>query len=148
MRAARAAFAYDGRGRSDLNERGRFARHASAWRASAITRCALACVAAFCAVPACADDDLPGRVGRVAVVQGALYRALPEGATGSGERSAEWTGIGLNEPVAQGDTLRIDGDGLAEVDYGGGQFRLAGETSVHVSRLDERALAFSLRRAA
>ena len=30
---------------------------------------------------------------------------------------------------------------LAEVDYGGGQFRLAGDTNLHVSRLDERQLA-------
>ena len=33
------------------------------------------------------------------------------------------------------------GDGRAEVDYGGGQFRLAGDTNVHVARLDDRVLA-------
>ncbi len=49
--------------------------------------------------------------------------------------------IGLNYPVAQGDNLWVDHAGRAEVDYGGGQFRLAGDTNLHVSRLDERQLA-------
>lgn len=127
-----------------MNQRGRAARRHRGRLASAITRFALAglaCVAAFGAVPACADDDLAGRAGRVASVQGTLYRASADSAPGSGDATPEWSEIGRNEPVAQGDDLRVDHDGLAEVDYGAGQFRLADDTSVHVSRLDERALA-------
>ncbi len=40
-----------------------------------------------------------------------------------------------------GDNLWVGGDGRAEVDYGGGQFRLGGDTNLNVSRLDERQLA-------
>jgi hypothetical protein len=81
-----------------------------------------------------ADDALPGRVGRIAQVQGPLYHARDDNA-------GEWSEIGRNDPVAQGDNLWVDRDGQAEVDYGGGQFRLGGDTNVHVSRLDERQLA-------
>lgn len=79
-------------------------------------------------------DSLPTRVGRIANVQGQLYRSLPESAD-------EWTPAGLNDPVAQGESLWADRDARAEVDYGGGQFRLAGDTNLHVSRLDDRELA-------
>jgi hypothetical protein len=78
------------------------------------------------------DDALPTRVGRVANVQGML-RHSPEG--------AGWSAIGLNYPVAQGDSLWAERHARAEVDYGGGQFRLGGDTNVHVSRLDEQQLA-------
>src|SRR5438552_4744570 len=81
-----------------------------------------------------ADDDLPGRVGRIAEFAGQLYLS-PE------DRATEWQPIGLNYPVSSGDNLWVSGDGRAEVDYGGGQFRLAGDTNVHVSRLDENRVA-------
>jgi len=104
--------------------------------------CALLVAIVCVAAPARADDEaagtgenaLPGRVGRIASVQGPLYHARDENA-------GEWSEIGQNDPVAQGDNLWVDRDGHAEVDYGGGQFRLAGDTNVHVSRLDERQLA-------
>src|SRR5207244_1889420 len=40
-----------------------------------------------------------------------------------------------------GDNLWGSEDGRAEVDYGGGQFRLTGGTNLHVSRLDDGQLA-------
>ena len=80
------------------------------------------------------DEQVAARAGRIANVQGPLYHA-------SGDSAGPWSQIGLNYPVVQGDNLRVDDDGHAEVDYGGGQFRLAGGTTVHVSRLDERQLA-------
>jgi len=98
----------------------------------------LAFVAAF-AVHAQDADSLPARVGRIANAQGQLYRSLPE----SGD---EWTPAVLNDPLAQGESLWTDGDARAEVDYGGGQFRLAGDTNVHVSRLDDRQLALFVAR--
>ncbi len=81
-----------------------------------------------------ADDDLPARVGRVADFAGQLFLA-PE------ERATDWTAVGLNQPITSGDNLWAAADGRAEIDYGGGQFRLAGDTNVHVSRLDDRELA-------
>jgi hypothetical protein len=80
------------------------------------------------------EDELPDRVGRVASVAGQLYLS-PE------DRASDWAPIGLNYPVTSGDNLWVSGDGQAEVDYGAGQFRIAGDTSVHVSRLDDRQLA-------
>ena len=100
------------------------------WRGSWPSRCWRS-VLPFAAL---ADDDLPGRVGRIAEFAGQLYLA-PE------DRASEWQPIGLNYPVASGDNLWVGGDGRAEVDYGGGQFRLAGDTNLHVSRLDENQLA-------
>ncbi len=73
-------------------------------------------------------------MGRIAEFAGQLYLS-PE------DRATEWQPIGLNYPIASGDNLWVGSDGRAEVDYGGGQFRLADDTSVHVSRLDENRVA-------
>ena len=104
---------------------------AGAWRLIAAI---LASVLVLAALPARADDDLPARVGRLASVQGDVFHA-PD------EHVGDWAEIGLNYPIAEGDNLWVQGDGRAEVDYGGGQFRLAGDTNLHVSRLDDRQLA-------
>ncbi|MEP7180895.1 MAG: DUF6600 domain-containing protein [Betaproteobacteria bacterium] len=81
-----------------------------------------------------ADEDLPGRVGRVAEFAGQLFMS-PEGQT------IDWAPIGLNYPVTTGDNLWVSNDGRAEIDYGGGQFRLAGDTNLHISRLDDQQFA-------
>ena len=80
------------------------------------------------------DDAPPPRVGRVAIAQGELYVA-PQ------DRAAEWEQVQLNHPIAGGDNVWMSGDGRAEVDYGGGQFRLGPDTSVQVARLDDTAVA-------
>ena len=86
-----------------------------------------------------ADDDLPGRVGRIADFAGQLYLSAPD-------RPDDWTAIGINYPITSGDNLWVSSDGRAEVDYGGGQFRLAGDTNLNVVRLDDRQLTPSSRR--
>lgn len=92
---------------------------------------ALAALAVFSsALAAQTPADLPGRVGRVADVGGELFLA-PQ------DKPAAWISVGINYPVAEGDNLWLGTDGRAEVDFGGGQFRLAGDTSVHVSQLDD-----------
>jgi hypothetical protein len=83
---------------------------------------------------ALADDDLPGRVGRVADVGGELFLA-PQ------DQPEQWVPIGLNYPVTSGDNLWVGNNGRAEIDFGAGQFRLAGDTNLHVSRLDDREFA-------
>lgn len=83
---------------------------------------------------AVAQDDLPGRVGRVADVAGELFLA-PQ------DKPDQWAAIGLNYPVASGDNLWAGNDARAEIDFGPGQFRLAGNTNVHLSRLDDRQFA-------
>ena len=104
---------------------------------SRITRFAAACaVVALAAAShvALAQEDLPGRVGRVANVSGELFIA-PQ------DRPDAWAPGGLNYPVAGGDNLWVGNDGRAEVDVGGTQLRLAGDSNLHVSRLDDRQFA-------
>jgi len=84
--------------------------------------------------PAWADDDLAPRVGRVAEVGGELFLA-PQDAP------EQWVAVGLNYPVGAGDNLWAGSQARAEVDVGGAQFRLAGDTSLHISRLDDRNFA-------
>jgi hypothetical protein len=93
-----------------------------------------ACAVALAATAALAQDDVAARVARIADVQGVLYHA-------PADRGEDWSEIGQNFPIADGDNLWVARDGRAEVDYGGGQFRLAGDTNLHLSRLDERQLA-------
>ncbi|MEO8305238.1 MAG: DUF6600 domain-containing protein [Betaproteobacteria bacterium] len=90
-------------------------------------------------IAARADEEPPGRVGRVAEFAGQLYLSAQD-------RPDDWSVIGINYPVTTGDNLWVSGDGRAEVDYGGGQFRLAGDTSLNVSRLDDRQLALFIAR--
>ena len=95
---------------------------------------ALIALAVTMAAPARADDDMPPRVGRVADVGGELFLA-PQDAPD------QWVAIGLNYPVTTGDNLWVGGEGRAEIDVGGAQFRLAGDTSLYISRLDDRNFA-------
>jgi len=100
-------------------------------RAIAVLACAIA--SALPAI-ALADDDLPGRVGRVAEFAGELFLA-PQ------DKPDQWIPIGLNYPVTSGDNLWAGREGRAEIDFGAGQFRLAGDTNLHISRLDDRQFA-------
>ncbi len=86
------------------------------------------------APPVRAADDLPGRVGRVAELAGELFLA-PQDAPDA------WSPIGLNYPIAGGDNLWVGNDGRAEIDFGAGQFRLGGNTNLHLSSLDDRQFA-------
>lgn len=81
-----------------------------------------------------AQDDLPGRVGRVADLGGELFIAPQDKPDG-------WQSVGVNYPVASGDNLWVGTDGRAEIDFGAGQFRLAGDSNIHLSRLDDRQFA-------
>jgi hypothetical protein len=96
----------------------------------------LALVVALAATPAAAvaEDDLPGRAGRLADLGGQVFLATED-------RAEDWVEALRNYTVTTGDNLWVSGDGRAEIDYGGGQFRLAGDTNVHIARLDDRILA-------
>jgi len=104
-------------------------------RATRLVR--ILCAVALCAVgtgAALAQEDLPGRVGRVADVGGELFLA-PE------DKPDGWSAIGLNYPITNGDNLWVGNNGRAEIDFGGGQFRLGADTNLHMSRLDDRQFA-------
>ncbi len=100
----------------------------------ALGRILLAAALVAAAVPALAEDDLPSRAGRLADVAGRVYLATEE-------RAEDWVEALRNYTITSGDNLWVAGDGRAEIDYGGGQLRLAGDTNVHVARLDDRILA-------
>ncbi len=100
---------------------------------------AIVSLAAVLSAAARADDELPARVGRVAEVSGQLFLA-PE------DRANDRAEVGVNYPVTSGDNLWVSADGRAEVEYGGGQFRLTGDTSLHVSRLDDHRLSLFIAR--
>ncbi len=57
------------------------------------------------------------------------------------DKPDQWQSIGVNYPVASGDNLWVGNGGRAEVDFGAGQFRLAGDSNIHLSRLDDRQFA-------
>src|SRR4029077_17209317 len=75
--------------------------HGALWRSIGRALVTLVvCAGILVATSARADDALPGRVARVANVQGFLLHA-PD------ERAGDWSEIGLNYPVAQGDNLYV-----------------------------------------
>jgi hypothetical protein len=117
-------------------EKPRMGAAGSAWRENMFGWLGAALITAWGAgaMPARADDDLPTRVGRVSDFGGEVYLA-PQ------DRAAEWATIGVNYPVTSGDNLWVAPDGRAEIDFGSGQLRLAGNTNLQVSVLDEHRFA-------
>ncbi len=95
---------------------------------------ATALLVALATLGAAFAQDLPDRVGRLADLGGRVYLATEE-------RADEWVEALRNYTVTSGDNLWTTDDGRAEIDYGGGQFRLAGGTNMHVARLDDQTLA-------
>ena len=83
-----------------------------------------------------AQDDPPGRVGRLADVQGSVSMFDNEqGSWGEAER---------NRPLTSGDRLSTGPQGRAEVRIGSTVLRLAGATELEVVRLDDERLSFEL----
>jgi len=99
----------------------------------ALALIALLCLASFAALAQDEATDPPSRVARVSDVAGELFLATPE-------RANEWAPIGLNYPVTAGDNLWVSANGRAEIDFGGGRLRLAGDTNLHVAALDDAQL--------
>ena len=81
-----------------------------------------------------AQDDLPGRAGRLADLGGRVFVSTEE-------NPEDWVEALRNYTITSGDNVWVAADGRAEIDYGGGQFRLAGDTNIHVARLDDSVLA-------
>jgi len=85
-----------------------------------------------------ADDaiDPPGRVGRIADVQGQVWLYHPE--------DGEWMAAERNRPLTTGDRLATDGDARVEVRIGSTTWRLDGGTEVEVLRLDDERMVLKL----
>jgi hypothetical protein len=94
-------------------------------------------VLALFAQPArAADEDPPGRVGRLSEVDGAVWVYAPE--------SAEWIAAARNRPVTTGDRLSTEKDGRAEIRIGSTTLRIAANTEVEVLQLDDNHLSLQL----
>jgi hypothetical protein len=90
------------------------------------------------AAPAWAQADPPGRVGRVAAVQGQVY---------SFDAAArEWTQAEPNLPLIEGDRISTGPVGRAELQVGSTTLRLHSRTEVEVVRLDDEHMIFQLQR--
>lgn len=95
--------------------------------------------AAAAPVPSQRQDEVidpPGRVGRIADVQGTVWLFHPE--------DGEWIAAERNRPLTSGDRLATDGNGRTEVHLGSTTLRLDGGSEIEVLRLDDDNLALQL----
>lgn len=91
---------------------------------------------ALLARPAQANDDPPGRVGRITESRGQAWQWDPEG--------GEWVAVQRNRPVTSGDRLSVEGDGRLELRIGSTTVRLAGGTELEMRRLDDERIEMQL----
>lgn len=90
----------------------------------------------FGASSAWAQADPPGRVGRVADVQGSVSMFDHE--------QGAWSEAERNRPLTSGDRLSTGPKGRAELRIGSTVLRLAGATELEVVRLDDERMSFEL----
>ena len=90
------------------------------------------------ASPAWAQKDPPGRVGRVASLQG--------GVSGFDAEAGKWKPAEANLPLAEGDRIATGPDGRAELQVGSTTLRLDKRTELEVLRLDDERMVLALKR--
>ena len=83
-----------------------------------------------------ADEDPPGRVGRLADFNGSV--SWWDSAT------REWTGAERNRPLTTGDRVSTAVSGRAELRVGSSVLRLSNNTELEVLRLDDEKMVFQL----
>ncbi len=83
-----------------------------------------------------AQDDPPGRVGRIAELQG--------GVSVYDHEQGSWAGAERNRPVTGGDRLSTGSGGRAEVRIGSTTLRLGGNSELEFLRLDDDRVAVQL----
>lgn len=82
------------------------------------------------------QDDPPGRVGRVAELQGGVLWFDHE--------QGQWVQAERNRPVTTGDRLSTAPEGRVELRVGSTVLRLGGASELEVLRLDDERLSFQL----
>jgi len=85
--------------------------------------------------PACAEDRIPLRAGRV---------SLAEGSAGYRPVGSDWSGAAVNLPVATGTALRTGGNGTTEFRVGDTIVTLAGGSEVEIARLEPHIVHITL----
>ena len=91
----------------------------------AIVALAGACLAAGIA-QAQSVEDPPGRVGRVAAVDGDVRTVTSDGS---------WVSVAANRPLSTGDRITTDHAGHATLEFGSSSFRLGPDSDVTVEYL-------------
>ena len=78
-----------------------------------------------------AQDDPPGRVGRVAEVAGAVRTVNPEGA---------WDALVRNQPLSTGDRISTERTGRATLQFGSTTVRVGADSDLIVTQLDDQKI--------
>lgn len=81
---------------------------------------------------AMAETDPPGRVARLALVDGAVFLLDHE--------TRDWSDAQVNWPVTTGDVLYSGSDGRAELRIGSGAIRLDSGTEIELRQLDDEQI--------
>jgi hypothetical protein len=99
---------------------------------------ALALVAglSMAASAAWAQQDPPGRVGRISDTEGKVWLYDDQG--------SEWTEVGRNQPITTGDRLATDNGARAELRVGSTVFRLGSGTDIDMQQLDDDRVVVGL----
>lgn len=97
---------------------------------------AVAMLAASALAPAASSDDPPGRVGRLADLQGSVYWFDHE--------QGQWAEAERNLPLTTGDRVSTAAQGRAELRVGSTVLRLAGGSELEVELLDDERMVFQL----
>ncbi|HEV8679721.1 MAG TPA: DUF6600 domain-containing protein, partial [Stellaceae bacterium] len=90
----------------------------------------------FAAVPALAQEEPPGRVGRVSLVEGQLSFHLAD--------ETQWSEAAVNYPVATGGSFWTDPQSRAEIRVGAQTINLANNTELGVVKLNDEATQLSV----
>ena len=106
-----------------------------AWSRTALGLLAAASLS-MVSLAARADDDPPGRVGRVADVQGKVW--MLEAGQG------EWFELQRNRPFTTGDRIATDGNSKVELQIGSTTVRLDEGSDLDVTRLDDDRIDLTL----
>lgn len=83
-----------------------------------------------------ATDDPPGRIGRVAVLEGQVWLREP-GAT-------EWSELNRNRPLTSGDRISTEQGARVEVQMGSSTLRLDDNSDLELNRLDDERIDLML----
>ena len=101
----------------------------------ALRRVVWLCAVLLCG-PALAQDDPPGRVGRIAALHGEVWVYEPE--------PGEWAAALRNRPLTSGDRLSTAAGAGATLQIGSTTLVLGGSSELEVLQVDDQAMRFRL----
>ncbi|MBU6261025.1 MAG: hypothetical protein KGO01_21610, partial [Burkholderiales bacterium] len=112
--------------------------HARGGRGPALRRWRywIATLALAALAPAWAQDDAPGRVGRLAELQGTVSWFDAD--------AGAWRGGELNRPLTAGDRIATGAASRTEIDIGSSVLRLGPYSEIALQRLDDQRVALQL----